>query len=180
MKRKHSSIFSDNIARLIAALLVFIASTFVPILFTIYTPLYDEKNTQADRGVIVSIVNQDYGLSPAIMTVYVLDNGNMYCIPSGFNPYVDSFDFQNKRTELSLRFDPKKERDNAYVIVSLSDDEEVFVSLESINKYERLSRILVWSLYTIVVIIIAFIYGHGKLFIVFKRYIRKKNKKNKK
>ena len=167
-------------ARLIAALLMLIASLFIPILFTIYTPIYDEQNTQTDQGTIVSIETQKYGLSPAKMTVYTLDNGNRYYIPSGFNPYVDSFSFQNKSTELSLRYDSQKERHNAFVIVMLFDEEETFLSIDRINSYERLSRILVWCLYCLTIILLLFVLGNGdlcRLIFLLKNKIRKEEKK---
>lgn len=157
------NIFLANKTKFIASLLLINLSLSIPILYSVYTPDYTNQNTLEDQGTIASIeVNRHIvGKTRTNMVVYVLDNGNRYYIPSGFNPFVDSFDFEQKGTQLTLRYDPHKIRDNAYIIASLCDNEETFLSLRNTNRYERLSRILGWILYLLgcLVFILAFWLG---------------------
>ena len=162
-------------SKLIITVVLLIVSLLIPIYYTVRTPIYDERNTNIDSGKIVS--TEVYELGQHKTGIYVFDNGSRYFIPNALSSYVDSFGFRNKGTELFLRYDPHVRLDNAYLIVSLNDNDETFLSVENTNRYERLSRILFWMIYSLGCFILVGCFWLGEIFRIVDFYKRKSKKK---
>ena len=173
------NIFNINKTKCIITFVLLFLSLCIPIVYTVCHPNYTEQNTLEDHGKIISYEVFNW-IHYSKLPVYTFDNGNKYYIPNGVNSYVDSFGFSEKGTELTLRYNPKIKRYDAYMIVSLSDDEETFLSIDNTNRHGRMDRLLFWLLYILSCIVFVTAFWLGDIFKMIESYKRYKKKRKKK